>query len=172
MKRLLTAFLLSITLSLALTSCGRYTSKYGYRWGEDGLIYYAHNDKLYTGTVLDTADVIIKFQVVNGRKNGYFTSYYLDGQIEKSGFVINDENVGVWKYYYSGGQLESEGSFDDNIPEGKWISYYPNGSKKCEGDYKKGKQQGNWLYYNEKGETIYRAIFSDGEFVDLQERFV
>ena len=77
MKKLLTAALLIITTSFILTSCGTYESKYAYRWGEDGLIYNSHNDKLFTGTVLDTADVIIEFQVVNGKKNGTFRTLLL-----------------------------------------------------------------------------------------------
>ena len=171
MKKLLTASLLIATFSILLTSCGRYTSKYSYRFGNDGLIYYSTNDKLYTGTVLDTADVIIKYQVVNGKKNGSFTTYYLDGHIEKSGYIVNNENMGEWKYYYPNGQIESEGNFENNVPEGKWISYYRNGNKKCEGTYKDGKQQDIWLYYNDKGDIINSVIFLDGEFVDLQERF-
>jgi antitoxin component YwqK of YwqJK toxin-antitoxin module len=170
MKKTIAVFFVLATFSFLLTSCGRYTSKYGYRWGDDGLIYNSNNDKLFTGTVLDTADVIIKFQVVNGRKNGVFTTYYLDGQIEKSGYVVNNENIGDWKYYYPEGQLESEGSFESNVPEGKWISYYPNGNKKCEGIYKNGKQQGIWIYYNKTGKIIYNVIFQDGEFIDLQDR--
>lgn len=171
MKKLITASLLIAVFSLLLTSCGRYTSKYSYRFGEDGLIYNSTNDNLYTGTVLDTADVIIKFQVVNGKKNGSFTTYYLDGQVEKSGYVIDNDNIGVWKYYYPDGQIETEGSFENNIPEGRWISYYTNGNKKCEGTYRNGKQQDIWLYFNDKGDIINKVIFCDGEFVDLQERF-
>lgn len=172
MKNLVIDSILIVILALVVTSCSRYSSKYSYRFGEDGLIYNSSNGKLFTGVVLDTADVIIKFQVVNGKKNGSFTTYYLDGQIEKSGYVIENDNIGIWKYYYPDGQLESEGSFENNIPEGVWISYYPNGSKKCEGNYKKGKQQGIWNYYDEKGHPIYQVVFSDGEFVDLQERSV
>ncbi len=149
MLKLLTAFLLLTTSSFILMSCGTYKSKYAYRWGDDGLIYNSHNDQLFTGTVLDTADVIIEFQVVDGKKNGTFRTYYLDGQIEKTGYVINNENMGTWKYYYPNGQIESEGDFESNKPDGKWISYYPDGTKESEGKYRDGKQDGIWTYYDE-----------------------
>lgn len=170
MNKLLTASFLIATLSILFTSCGKYTAKYSFRWGKDGLIYNSNNDKLFTGTVLDTADVIIKFQVVNGKKNGSFKTFYLNGQVEKSGLVINNENEGKWKYYYPNGQIESEGNFEDNMPEGKWISYYENGDKKCEGMYKDGKQEGIWTYYDDHGEIISMVVYRDGEFLDLQER--
>lgn len=172
MVKLLTALVLIITLSFILTSCGKYTSKYAYRWGDDGLIYNSNNNKLYTGTVLDTADVIIEFQVVNGKKNGTFRTYYLDGQVEKTGFVVNNENMGTWKYYYPDGQMESEGSFESNNPEGKWTSYYPNGNIESKGDYKNGKQNGIWTYYNKNGDVRIKVIYQDGEFIDLQQRLV
>ena len=171
MNKLLTASLLIASLSFLFTSCGKYTSKYSFRWGHDGLIYNSNNDKLFTGTVLDTADVIIEFHVVNGIKNGAFTTYYLDGQIEKSGYVINNENIGKWKYYYPNGQIESEGSFEKSVPVGKWTSFYPSGNKRCEGIYRNGKQENIWNYYNDKGELINMVLYRDGKFIDLQERF-
>ncbi len=152
MNKLLTAFLLIITSSFILTSCGEYTSKYAYRWGDDGLIYNSHNDKLFTGTVLDTADVIIEFQVVNGKKNGTFRTYYLDGQIEKTGYVVNNENMGTWKYYYPDGQIESEGV---SIVTNLMANGFPitlMGIIESEGKYRDGKQDGIWTYYDEKGE--------------------
>lgn len=171
MKKLLTAFVFILSFSFILTSCGNYNSKYDYRWGNDGLIYNINNDKLFTGNVRDTSNVIIEFQVVNGKKNGLFESYYLDGQIEKSGFILNDNNEGLWEYYYPNGQLESEGNFDNNLPEGKWISYYSNGNKKCEGSYKQGKQDKVWIYYDGEGNVINMIIYEDGKFVDIQNRF-
>lgn len=170
MKKLLAALLLIITSSFILTSCSRYTYKYAYRWGNDGLIYNSNNNELYTGTVLDTADVIIEFQVVDGRKNGTFKTFYPDGQVEKSGYVINNDNEGSWEYYYPTGQLESEGKFVNNLPEGKWISYYPNGNKKSEGFYKRGKQDEAWIYYNEQGGVINIVIYENGEFLELERR--
>ncbi len=164
--------LLLFTASFLLTSCGNYNSKYAFRFGDDGLIYFAHNDKLFTGTVRDTANVIIQFQVINGKKYGLFKSTYLNGQIEKSGFILNNKNEGLWEYYYPDGQLESEGVFENNKPEGKWTSYYGNGNKKCEGIYKDGKEEGVWIYYDEEGNITYKIIYQDGEFVDLLQKFV
>ena len=171
MLKYITAFLTIITASFLISSCGTYKNKYSYRFGDDGLIYNAGNDELYTGTILDTADVVIEFQVVDGKKNGEFKTYYLNGQIEKFGYVINNENMGEWKYYYQDGQMETKGTFKNNKPEGIWTSYYPNGNISCEGIYKKGKQQSAWTYYNEKGEIINIIFYQDGEFVGLQERF-
>lgn len=164
--------LLVFTASFLLTSCDSYKSKYAFRFGNDGLIYFTHNNKLYNGIVLDTADVIIQFQVINGKKYGLFKSTYLNGKIEKSGFILNNKNEGLWEYYYPDGQLETQGVFEYNKPEGKWISYYRNGNKKCEGIYKDGEQEGIWVYYDKEGNITFKIIYQDGEFVDLLQRFV
>ena len=165
MKNSITTFFF-IILSIIFYSCGTRTSHVDFRLGEDGLIYSTINDELYTGTIIDTTDVVIEFQVVNGIKNGSFKSYYLNGQIEKCGYIINDDNVGEWKYYYSNGQVQSRGSYENNKPEGKWVSYYKNGNIKCEGNYRNGKQENNWIYYNEKGEIINVKLFKEGVFIN------
>ena len=157
---------LLIISSVFFYSCGTRTSHLNFRLGEDGLIYNTNNDDLFTGTIIDTADVVIEFQVVNGKKNGLFKTYYLNGQTEKCGYVVNNDNIGEWKYYYPDGQIESHGSFKKNVPAGKWVSYYRNGSVKCEGNYKNGKQNGNWIYYNKTGEIINVKFFQEGVFIN------
>ena len=166
MKNSITTFFF-IILSIIFYSCGTRTSHVDFRLGEDGLIYNTLNDELFTGTIIDTADVVIEFQVVNGKKNGSFKTYYLNGQIEKCGYKINDDNVGEWTYYYYNGQIESQGSFENDKPEGKWVSYYKNGNKKCEGSYKNGKQNSLWLYYDHDEQLMSTLFFSNGILINL-----
>ena len=138
---------------------------------KDGLFYQKNSSELFTGRVIDTTDVIIEFDVVKGKKNGIFKTYYLNGQLEKSGYLNNNKNEGEWKYYYPNGQLESYGNFKNDIPEGKWEFYYKNGIKKCEGDYKKGKQKGEWIYYDDKGEIINKLFLNNGILIDRLDKF-
>ncbi len=72
MKNLIFSFPALLTVSILLTSCGKYESKYDYRLGQDGLIYNSNNDGLYTGTIIDTADVVIEMDVVKGIKTEPF----------------------------------------------------------------------------------------------------
>jgi len=120
--------------------------------GPNGLFYQAGTNELYSGMIIDTIDVIIEFQVVNGIKNGSFKTYFLTGQLEKEGYIENDKNEGEWKYYYENGQLEVIGSFKENLANDQWVSYYNNGNIKIIGIYKNGKQFGAWKYYDSNGE--------------------
>lgn len=111
MKNSMIILLAAILSTTILTSCSSYKYRYSFKFGEDGLIYNSRNGNLFTGTIKDTADVVIEFQVVNGKKNGFFKTSYLNGQVEKFGHKVNNDNVGEWTYYYPDGQIESQGVF-------------------------------------------------------------
>lgn len=128
---------------------------------KDGLFYQKNSDELFTGRFTDTTDVIIEFEVSNGKKNGRFTCYFLEGGIEKEGIIINNKNEGTWKYYYDNGQIETIGNFYNNIPDGEWISYHRNGEVSIKGIYRQGMQIGYWAYYDKYGKIINVITFID-----------
>jgi antitoxin component YwqK of YwqJK toxin-antitoxin module len=133
---------------------------------KDGLFYQKNSDELFTGTFTDTTDVIIEFEVSNGKKNGRFTCYYLEGGIEKEGLIINNKNEGTWKYYFDNGQIETIGSFYNNLPDGEWVSYHRNGEMSIKGIYRQGMQIGNWSYYDKYGKLINIITFIDNVMKD------
>jgi len=138
--------------------------------GHDGLIYKTNSQKLYSGEIIDTVNVIIQYDVVKGKKNGLFMTHYLDGHLEKFGFIENNLNVGEWKYYFPNGNLESIGRFENSKAEGKWISYYSNGAIKTEGNYLNSTREGRWILYNNAGEIVNIIIYHDGEVIKVQNR--
>lgn len=135
--------------------------------GPNGLIYETGKNELFSGTVKDTVDVIIEFQVVAGIKQGSFRTYFLTGQIEKEGYIKDNKNIGEWKYYFDNGQLETIGNFKDNLPHGQWICYYNNGVAKIIGNYKNGKQCGVWKYYDNNGKLINIIYYKNGKISSL-----
>ena len=128
---------------------------------KDGIFYEKNSRELFTGRVVDTADVIIEFEVSNGKKNGRFTTYYFEGGIEKVGIILDNKNEGIWKYFYDNGQLETIGNFYNNLPDGEWISYYRNGQVSIQGRYREGMQIGYWSYYDKDGKHINTISFID-----------
>lgn len=171
MKKIILISIPLVAIIIFATSPGTKRSYRDYRFDKSGLIYNSNNNELYTGTVIDTGDVVIEFEVVNGKKNGAFKTYYFNGQLEKSGYMVNDYNVGKWTYYYPNGQISTEGNFKNDMAEGKWISYYENGNKMCEGLFKNGKQEYEWIYYYENGQIINILCFKDGIFIGLVRKF-
>ncbi len=140
-----------------------------YRVGKDGLIYNTTTNKLYTGRIVDTTEVIIEIEIVDGKKNGKFTTYYLNGNIEKQGLIKNNENEGEWKYFYEDGTIESVGHFQEDKPEGRWKFFHKNGIKREEGNFKNGKRSGRWIIYDEKGEVTNEFDFDSGEILKEEQ---
>ncbi len=162
MKKPIFYFLILISISLLLTACSSKKSRFNYKLGQDGLIYNTSNNKLYTGTIIDTADVVIEFDVVKGVKNGAFLTYYMSGQVQKYGYVKNNLNQGEWNYFYPNGQKETVGNFINDKPEGEWTSYFNNGHIKSVGTYVHGKQQGVWRFYNSEGKLVISEYYNNG----------
>jgi antitoxin component YwqK of YwqJK toxin-antitoxin module len=141
------------------------SSKFSFTY-RDGLFYEKNSNELFTGRVVDTADVIIEFEVSNGKKNGRFTTYYFEGGIEKVGTILDNKNEGTWKYYYENGQIETIGNFYNNLPDGEWISYYRNGEVSTTGTYREGMQIGYWLYFDNDGKLLNSFLFLNDVLIE------
>src|SRR5262245_9857514 len=49
---------------------------------------------------LTTNELIMKGYYLNGKKNGLFTTFYPNGQVESAGYFRDGIRIGQWKYYY------------------------------------------------------------------------
>jgi antitoxin component YwqK of YwqJK toxin-antitoxin module len=145
-------------------------NKRDYRFAGDGLIYYKDSNRLYSGTISDSSQMIMEYEVIDGKKNGSFLVFYKDGTLAQSGYLIDNKNVGEWRYYYHNGNLESKGMYINDIPQGEWVFYYPDGGVMSRGSFKDGLRHGRWYEFDDTGELKLVSIFSYGKFIDLQER--
>ncbi|GAB4293516.1 MAG: hypothetical protein Kow0098_14450 [Ignavibacteriaceae bacterium] len=133
----------------------------------DGLIYKAGSSDPLTGEVSDTVNnKIIKYNVINGIKQGSFMIYSSDGKIEVEGKVQNNKNVGEWRYYYPNGTLESIGNFVNDLPDGEWKWFYPDGALKEIGYFIEGKKEGTWVKYDQEGLFQKSVTYIKGEVVN------
>ena len=67
-----------------------------------------------------------------------FKSFYNNGQIEKTGELINDQKQGLWTHYYENGLKRLQANFKNDKYDGVWIEWYENGQIAEEGEYKNG----------------------------------
>jgi uncharacterized protein len=118
---------------------------------------------------------------LNGKKNGLYKRFYLDGALGECGQYKNDYEDGEWKYFTNNGSLIKECSFKAGKLIGQYKEYYPNGRIKVEGTYRQaegkikvtaigagsGKRRvydktipnkeyktGKWVFYNTSGNII------------------
>lgn len=151
--------LLSIILIAFLTSCSQSPDKNKFQIKLDSIIYKPGTKEPFTGTWKGETDSMkVVFDVVNGKKEGKFESFYPNGKLLMSGYMKNNRNVGEWKYFYDNGSVESAGIFKNDRPVGKWIWYYPDGSLKQSGYYNTGLRDSIWKTYDTTGVLIDSSV--------------
>jgi antitoxin component YwqK of YwqJK toxin-antitoxin module len=153
-------FFLTITLlTCCLLSCTESPQKNPSTIRIDSMIYKPGTREPFTGTWRGEMDSMkIVFDVVNGKKEGKFESYYPNGKLLMSGMMKNNRNVGEWKYFYPNGNLESNGLFEKDKANGKWVWYYPNGTLRQSGYFNLGIRDSLWKTYDTTGTLIDSTI--------------
>ena len=105
-------------------------------------------------------------KTVNGKKDGYWATFYANGNKRSEGSYRMGVKEGNWIQYYRNGNKSSEGRFKNGLNEGWYVCYHENGTKRWEGDYGPhvgksydGRKEGRWLCYSARdGKTIWRLI--------------
>ncbi len=135
---------------------------------KDGLLY---SDSLstipYTGrNKSNMLDMKIEYDVVDGKKEGEFITYYSNDNIQISGKMKGNKNVGEWKYYFPDGSLETSGFFDNDSASGKWFWYNQKGQILEEGSFLAGLREGEWKTYDSTGAISIIRIYKNNEVID------
>lgn len=148
---------------------------------------------MYTGKV---KDYTIENKLVmegnyndEGLKNGTFTFYYPNGNLQASGEYVKDRMFGFWEWNYENGfkkaliNFPGNGAFEfvsyfnkDGKETVKWgegdlmwfTDAFTGGGFQVEGSVKKGLREGRWHYYEDRYGTgmtrILTEIYSNGNF--------
>lgn len=105
-------------------------------------------------------------KMINGEKDGIWTTYYENGNIESKGGYSNDEKKGEWKYYYENGNLKEEGVYLHNKRVSKWQTYYEDGTTLYEigsyGGYDAGGKNGVWKIFHRNGNLKLGCYYNRG----------
>ncbi|MCG9129381.1 hypothetical protein JT359_17470 [Candidatus Poribacteria bacterium] len=104
-------------------------------------------------------------EMVNGKKHGYWITYYASGIKRSEGNYVNGDKDGLWINYYKNGSKSGEASFRNGKHEGDCITYYENGNLRSKGTYPQhvgksydGKKEGVWFNYEDDGETVWLIV--------------
>lgn len=138
--------------------------------------YYMNNNIQMTGTYT-TSDFKIK--------NGLFVYYYINGQKQSEGEIVNNKKVGYWTEWHDNGKLLAVGKFVNNKPDSIWnyydnegklrqvdsytsgkqtykTFYFSNGTVWCKGPCVNSLPDGEWMYWNADGRLYMRGYYSRG----------
>ena len=135
---------------------------------DDGY-YTKDTNEPYTGAVFGlypSGKKLIESYVKDGKENGKFIIYGIDGQIEAEGNYKDGLMNGKWVMYSENGQIEKEGNYKDGNWHGKVTYYKKNGSIKKVEEYKDGEKDGKMTYYKRDGSIKKVKEYKDGEKIN------
>ena len=145
-----TLFIIPLVL-LSLVSSPSWGSSFTGLVERDGLYFKKFSDIPYTGEYSGPLELETG-SFVNGKPNGLWVSYYLNGQLRNKGEYQDGKRSGHWVFRRETGILYFEGSFKEGLREGFWKFFREDGSLWREGEYKNGKEEGYWISYTKTGE--------------------
>ena len=104
-------------------------------------------------------------------RNGIFYKKFTDvpfiGDVsgKQNGTIINGKRDGFWESYYENGQLNWKGSYKDDWLDGPWEYYYDNGQLSYKGNYIGGKEDGIFEHYKENGKFHKKEKWRNGKVI-------
>jgi len=143
---------------------GKVNSKGAYQNGKATGVHRKYDEKgevvsaiLYDqGTKL--AEGIVDEQ---GRKQGPWKFFYIDGSLKAEGSYKDDLKIGSWRYFFEDNTLEQEGRYNAGAASGEWNWYYTNGEVRRTEEFYNGLEEGLSSEYNDTG-----AVIAQGEYVE------
>jgi len=94
-------------------------------------------------------------QITTSSKNGYTKNYYANSiNIQSIGHYNNGMQQGFWKSFYRNGNKKAEGHYEAGKKQGYWKEYHKNGNVKSEGHINDCKPSGYWKFYDKKNNLI------------------
>jgi antitoxin component YwqK of YwqJK toxin-antitoxin module len=138
-----TQFLWAALLALFLTACG----------GKPAVTAKAKaTDSTATAPHKDTAQV----------RDGHVQYRTANGHVTMEGNLVNGQREGEWTSYTADGRVKSRSNYKAGKPEGLSTVFHPNGEVYYTGWQHDGKQTGLWRFYDEHGKLVRTVNYGDG----------
>ncbi|MBC66605.1 MAG: hypothetical protein CML63_07925 [Rhodobacteraceae bacterium] len=102
-------------------------------------------------------------------RNGIFYKKFTDipfiGEVNgrQNGTIINGKRDGFWESYFENGQLNWKGSYKNDNLDGPWEYYHKNGQLSFKGNYVDGKEEGSFEHFKENGKFEKRETWKNGK---------
>ncbi|MCQ2227066.1 MAG: hypothetical protein MJZ01_04035 [Bacteroidales bacterium] len=101
---------------------------------------------------------------VDGKKDGVWISYGMEGEVRSKITYIAGKARGEAVFYDDKGTVTEQGYWNVDHWEGEYTRYNSNGGKACQFVYdNKGRRQGRQIYYHENGKVMYDGVWDAGK---------
>ena len=137
-----------------------------FREGTPELTYYRKDGYLYAfDNKTDFLKAIFKLNSA-GETEGPAITYYEDGKILSTLYLSPLGKQGYWTFYYRNGNIERKCPFYNDVENGIRETFYSNGKIALKGKLKKDIEDGSFEYYDENGNIEKKLIFKDGKILE------
>mgnify|MGYP001568694932 CR=1 FL=1 len=127
--------------------------------------------KYENGKLIETRELSVEFypsgqkksegNLINGKKEGLWTSWYEQGQKKSEGNYKEGNQEGQWTLWYEGGKIDYEGNYNNGLRDGKGIKHYEDGTI-YNGELKNDKRDGQGIETFSDGST-YNGRFKNNK---------
>lgn len=125
-------------------------------------IYYDQNGEITKAEIFNKLGIKTSEGKLDtlSQKQGLWTSFFDDGNIESVGEYSDNEKINTWEFFYRNGNLRQKGAYKENFPDGLWTWYYDNGNILTEINYYIGEIRGIVYELDIKGDTIAKGNYT------------
>jgi antitoxin component YwqK of YwqJK toxin-antitoxin module len=130
---------------------------------KEGLFRYFDDGGLPTSAAIYQGDRKMSEGEVSdvGALQGHWIEYYGTGEKRAEGEYKDGRKDGPWTFYHREGQVEQKGVYVAGLPQGEWVWFFTSGARHREERYRKGREDGASAEYDTTG-----AVITQGEYID------
>ena len=112
-------------------------------------------------------DLVVRYGITYKK----FTNIPFTGSVEgvPKGTYKNGKRDGVWEMYHLNGRLWMEGAYKDGKKEGVWEEYEDDGQLYRKGSYTDGKEEGVWKFYYQNGQLWKKETYKDDKLIKTEK---
>ena len=100
----------------------------------------------------------------NGMRQGFWKLRDEKGN-KAEGDYVDGKKKGFWTEWYPNGQKKFEGPYISSLEHGHFTHWAPDGRKKGDGFYRFGRYDGKWKVWNEDGKLM-EYVYKDGLLIE------
>lgn len=109
----------------------------------------------------------IEVEMKNGKKQGKFIKYYINGKLDTRCTYQDDLLEGTEETFHIQGYKTSVTNYLHGKKHGLYTLYYPNGEIVEQGSFYEDLFDGDWSYYDDRGVLIGEGKFDKGNGVQM-----
>lgn len=117
---------------------------------------------------LENGQILVKWSEINGKKQGPYYEYDIEGNLRTVRNFINDFENGRTVFFHENGEIAEVVHFLNGVKHGGDTMFLPNGLPGFVLGYREGKKHGYLRKWTEDGTLLYEARYDMDTLVEVK----